>query len=305
MASSSTTPSMPTTSRGRIVLAEVTPVTRRRRWGVRAVLATLVAVLGYAGWAAYRGAFVDLLPDSCVATSGRTQVSLAPEQAANAATIAALSVKRGMPPRAATIAIATAMQESKLRNLRVGDRDSVGLFQQRPSQGWGSAEQILDPVYATNAFYDGLVKVKDYASRPLTEVAQQVQHSAYPEAYAQHEAEAEVWAAVLTGGVPEGLVCRLDPATSAGDPEAVRAALEHQVGTTAVVRGAAVAVDGAGGAGAWAAAAWAVAHAQARSVASVRVGDRVWSRSDADRWRPAPTPSAAGTGLFIVVTTRP
>ena len=104
-------------------------------------------------------------------------------------TITALAVSAACRARAATIAIATAIQESKLRNLDYGDRDSLGLFQQRPSQGWGTEEQILDPVYATNRFYDALVKVKGYESMEITKVAQEVQRSAYPEAYADHEPE--------------------------------------------------------------------------------------------------------------------
>ena len=74
--------------------------------------------------------------------------------------ITAIAIRRGLPPRAATIAIATAIQESKVRNITYGDRDSLGLFQQRPSQGWGTPEQILNPEYSTNKFYDALVKVE-------------------------------------------------------------------------------------------------------------------------------------------------
>src|SRR2546423_3068548 len=110
--------------------------------------------------------------DECTAGSGPQEVSVSTEQAGNAATIAAVAVRRGLPRRAAAIAIATAMQESKLRNLAYGDRDSVGLFQQRPSMGWGSAAQIRDPVYAAGKFYDELVHVPGWAHRPLTEAAQ-------------------------------------------------------------------------------------------------------------------------------------
>ena len=85
--------------------------------------------------------------------------SLSTEQAANAATITAVAVRRELPARAVTIALATALQESKLNNVEYGDRDSVGLFQQRPSQGWGSAGQILDPRYSAGKFFDALVKV--------------------------------------------------------------------------------------------------------------------------------------------------
>ena len=115
-----------------------------------------------------------------------------------------------MPARAATIALATAYQESKLFNIDYGDRDSVGLFQQRPSQGWGSRKQLLDPLYATNAFYDGLDKVGDYESMRVTAAAQLVQRSAYPEAYADHEADARVLASALTGNSPHAFSCRYD-----------------------------------------------------------------------------------------------
>ena len=124
----------------------------------------------------------------------------------------AVAVKRGLPPRAATIAIATAIQESKLRNLRYGDRDSLGLFQQRPSQGWGTEEQILDPVYAPTSFYDALVKIKGYESMEITKVAQEVQRSAYPEAYADHEQEGRILASTISGHSPAGLGCRLNAA---------------------------------------------------------------------------------------------
>ena len=97
-------------------------------------------------------------PDLCTATVDGHTVSLDPEQAEHAGLITAIAVSRGLPARAASIALATAYQESDLRNLEGGDRDSLGLFQQRPSQGWGEPEEILDPVYATNAFYDALVQ---------------------------------------------------------------------------------------------------------------------------------------------------
>jgi hypothetical protein len=109
-----------------------------------------------------------------------------------------------------SIALATAFQESKLVNIDYGDRDSVGLFQQRPSQGWGTAEQILDPVYATNAFYDALEKIEGYEDMAITEAAQQVQRSAYPSAYADHEEDARALASALTGYSPATFSCDLD-----------------------------------------------------------------------------------------------
>ena len=105
---------------------------------------------------------------------------------------------RGLPDRAVVIALATAQQESGLRNLDYGDRDSLGLFQQRPSQGWGTPEQVQDPVYAAGKFYDGLVQVPGWETGRLTEVAQQVQLSGFPEAYQKHQAMAEDLTAALT-----------------------------------------------------------------------------------------------------------
>lgn len=120
------------------------------------------------------------------------------EQASNAAIIYNAAASRGLPAQAAVIGIATALQESTLRNLNHGDRDSLGLFQQRPSQGWGTAAQVTDPVYASNKFYDALVKVPNWASLPVTVAAQRVQRSAYPDAYAKWEAPARAAVDVLS-----------------------------------------------------------------------------------------------------------
>ncbi|MEU4194655.1 hypothetical protein AB0E69_22340 [Kribbella sp. NPDC026611] len=138
-------------------------------------------------------------PEQCQATVGEQTVVLDFEQAESAALIAGIAVRRGLPPRAATIALATAYQESDLRNLAHGDRDSLGLFQQRPSQGWGTAQQVRDPYYATGKFYDALVKVKNYQKLAITVAADKVQRSAFPTAYADHEADARVLASALTG----------------------------------------------------------------------------------------------------------
>ncbi|WP_240796302.1 C40 family peptidase [Streptomyces sp. RFCAC02] len=108
-------------------------------------------------------------------------------QRRNAGIITEVAETRALPPRAAVIAVATAIQESSLKNLEHGDRDSMGLFQQRPSQGWGSRAQLTDPVYSSNRFYDALLSVPDWENRPLTEVAQSVQRSDHPDDYARWE----------------------------------------------------------------------------------------------------------------------
>jgi len=113
--------------------------------------------------------------------------SLSEEQRRNAATIISVARDMGAPPRAWLIALATAMQESTLRNINYGDRDSLGLFQQRPSQGWGSPAEVTDPVYATRIFIERLLEVPRWQDMPVTVAAQTVQRSAFPDAYAKWE----------------------------------------------------------------------------------------------------------------------
>ncbi|MGW2865620.1 C40 family peptidase [Streptomyces sp. NPDC001205] len=112
---------------------------------------------------------------------------LTAEQMSNAKTIVSVGAQMGVPIRGQVVAIATALQESDLRNLPDGDRDSVGLFQQRPSQGWGTVQQIMDPVYSSRKFYNTLLQVDGWQSMPVTVAAQKVQRSGYPTAYAKHE----------------------------------------------------------------------------------------------------------------------
>lgn len=125
---------------------------------------------------------------------------LSEEQAANAVVILRVGQRLHVPERGWVIAIATALQESGLRNLDHGDRDSLGLFQQRPSQGWGSPAQILTPTYAARAFYQALLQVPGWQSLPITQAAQAVQHSAYPNAYATQQARATTIVDAFTGG---------------------------------------------------------------------------------------------------------
>ena len=152
-------------------------------------------------------------PEQCEATVNGQTVVVDLEQAESAAIIAGVAVRRGLPPRAATIALATAYQESGLRNLAHGDRDSLGLFQQRPSQGWGTETQVRDPHYAAGKFYDALVKVKNYQKLAVTVAADAVQRSAFPNAYADHEADARVLASALTGQSKSVFSCTVDTAS--------------------------------------------------------------------------------------------
>ncbi|MEV7087234.1 hypothetical protein AB0O07_15250 [Streptomyces sp. NPDC093085] len=259
----------------------------------------------------------------CVARSGEEQgeggatYSMTPDQASNAATIAAVGASRGLPERAVTIALATAIQESALRNLDHGDRDSLGLFQQRPSTGWGTAEQIQDPVYSAGEFYDHLVKVPGYSRLPLTEAAQRVQRSGFPQAYAKHEPDAALLAAAFTGRSAASLTCTAPLGRTPGDPAKVSAALTRNFGSEVTPedvahgvsvpvppssvpaggeRGASVAGGGAASGDAasgdpvdgytatergWELAHWAVAQSTALRIDQVSYAGRVWRAKEA------------------------
>jgi hypothetical protein len=134
----------------------------------------------------------DLLPNGV--PSDQSTISLDDEQKANAAAIVKASQDMHLPPRAAVIAVATSMQETKLHNYgdlgTANDHDSLGLFQQRPTSGWGSADQLTDPHYATTAFLKSLTEQSDWQHKPLTDAAQTVQVSAYGDRYAQWEKQA-------------------------------------------------------------------------------------------------------------------
>lgn len=288
---------MPTPDDGLVLTEDHRP---RRRWVGRLVVLVVVAAVVVAGYQAYRATQRAFFSASCSVTAAGTTFTFSPEQTANAALIAAISVKRGLPPRAATIALATAIQESKLLNLTYGDRDSVGLFQQRPSQGWGTKEQILDPAYSTNRFYDALVKVKNYQTGEITKVAQAVQRSGYPEAYADHEQQGRVLASTLTGQSPAGLGCRVEPVVQAADGTAVAADLLAQLGTTATRSGAQLTVTVPDATRAWAVAQWAVARAQAYGIAQVAADGRTWNRSEDDSALTWGQGGSAGTGTVVI-----
>lgn len=119
--------------------------------------------------------------------AGTSMRDLSDEQRRNAATIIGVARDMGAPPRAWLVALATAMQESTLRNIDYGDRDSLGLFQQRPSQGWGSPAEVTDPVYSTRIFIERLLEIPGWEGLPVTVAAQRVQRSAFPDAYAKWE----------------------------------------------------------------------------------------------------------------------
>lgn len=279
---------------------------RRFRRAIVAVLAlALVAGAIYAIVAILQRS-ETLVSERCLAVMGSESYELATDQAANASLITAISVQRGLPPRAASIALATAMQESKLRNINYGDDagpDSRGLFQQRPSQGWGTEAQVMDPAYATNAFYNGLIKIPGYETMEITQAAQQVQRSAFPRAYAQHENMGRAFASALTGHSESALTCELRMPEAAGDPAAVVQELTTAFGPQrATVQGRSVQLD-ITGTQAWAVAHWAVANAKSLSITQVDVGGQTWNREKRSGWIASAAPSESVTITVSAPTT--
>lgn len=233
---------------------------------VLAAVIVVVVVLSHSDKVATPGCTVTVPPSG--GQQDPTQFTLQPDQMSNAATIAAVASKEGLPAHAVTVALATALQESKLRNLSGGDRDSVGLFQQRPSQGWGTPEQLQDPVYAATAFYEKLTKLDGWESMPVTQAAQSVQRSGAPDAYAQWEPEARVAAAALTGQYPAALTCR-NIAVGPARADLVQTAVA-ELGT-ARLSGAHPAAQG------WAISAWLVARAPTVGVDKVSFAGQSWT----------------------------
>ena len=250
-------------------------------------------------------------PPGCQAGTGETSIPLDTDQAGIAATIAGIAARHRLPQRAVTIALAAALQETKLQNLDYGDRDSVGVFQQRPSQGWGSTAELENPVYATTKFFAALVKVPGYTKMPVDQAAQDVQHSADGSAYDQWTGLATLLAGYFTGASPAGVSCWYTPAgqgahadlaeamkqlTATFGPASKDAVLvgmttvrsgEKKERTTAVVH---VQRDGA-----WTVAAFLVAHAQQYGISQIRYAGYVWNAANGSMgWQRVSGSTASG-----------
>ncbi|MFH0519729.1 heavy metal transporter [Streptomyces sp. M41] len=312
-------------------MPELSPSPKRRGRLLRRGASFLV-LLAVAGYLAVQYVTGGTGAPGCQVVSGKgdgARYEFTPEQAVNAATIAAVGTGRGLPERAVTIALATALQESTLRNISHGDRDSLGLFQQRPSQGWGTERQIMDPIYSAGIFYEHLVKVRDYTELPLTVAAQRVQRSGFPDAYAKHEPDAALLASALTGRSAATLTCEGRPGiTRTAGPDAVRAALVRDFGRDALLpagaevgasdttdpaptasgdggdeRTVVLPVTGDGGAKGgravdergWQLAHWAVANASDLHIKRVSYAGREWTAGNTDsQWRAGGAPGASG-----------
>jgi hypothetical protein len=274
-------------------------VPTHRRWlRILAVLGSAAVLLSSAGYALFGRSrpvapYVPP-PPGCQAGTGVAAIPMATDQAAIAATIAGVAARDGLGRQAVVIAFATALQESQMQNLDYGDRDSVGVFQQRPSQGWGSTAELEDPVYATSKFFAALVRVPGYAKLPIDQAAQDVQHSADGSAYQQWAEVATLLAGDFTGAAPAGVSCWFTPA---GKPDL--AAAERELTRTFGPQGrrgvmVAVTNDRSGKNGrdgsvavvrvqrgaAWTVASWLVANAQDYGISEVRYAGYEWSAAD-------------------------
>src|SRR5215831_8437270 len=260
--------------------------TTSRRAVLTPGIVLLVIGLALVGYFVLRQGKPLLTGSGCQAGRGAAAVSLDPEQAAIAATIAGVAHQRSMPPHAVMVAYAAALQESKLHNLSYGDRDSVGVFQQRPSEGWGPAWRLKDPVYASSKFFQALASVPGYRHKPVYRAAQAVQHSADGSAYVQYQPEAAALAADFTGHSAHAVWCWSAGAGPAkADLTAARQGLTDAFGPVSSHRAAtpgddpAMLVRAPRPAVGWAVAAWLVTHAARYGIHDVRYGGFQWRQS--------------------------
>jgi len=265
----------------------------------------MLATGGYLIYNTYRHIVAPLLATpGCQAGTGQQAWPLDSGQAAVAATIAGVAVRYRLPREAVTIAYATAMQESKMENLNYGDRDSVGIFQQRPSEGWGTATQLEDPVYATTVFFRALVKIPGYTRLPVYQAAQDVQHSADGSAYQAYATVAASLAGSFAGAQAHAVTCWYSPASHGAN---VRAAWRDMAATfgrpgrnralegMTTARSEKSAVFRVRRADGWTVASWLVTHADSYGITRLRYGGYEWRASISETsWQREPGPASAG-----------
>lgn len=257
------------------------------------LLLAIVATLAVVVWHLVTGRKVGFIPpaEQCLATINGQTASLDLEQSHYASVIVGEALARGLEPRAASIALATAMQESNLHNLGAGegDRDSVGLFQQRPSMGWGSSTQLNDPWYASGRFYAALVKVPDWRTGNINDVAQEVQKSGVPDGYTKHVDAARTIASSATGFSALSMSCS-NRETTPGHAADLAGFMRRAFPSARVsVEGKRVVVSGLKDTAQWAAAHLAMMNTGADGVNQVSVAARSWT-NDTGRmadWKPA------------------
>jgi hypothetical protein len=250
----------------------------RSRAAAAAVVVVVVLAVGYL---AIQHRMATERATACLAGSGSNALALSVSQAGVASTIAGVASKRAMPSRAVAIAYAAALQESKLSNLPYGDRDSVGVFQQRPSEGWGTKQQIENPVYASTRFLAALAAVPGYLHMPIYAAAQAVQRSADGSAYGQYAGMGTELAKAFTGNSPHAVWCSYGAAVGkARLPAAARALTSaygplqskytHDPSASIAVREPRLG---------WSVAGWLVSHAASYGITYVRFRDYEWHAS--------------------------
>jgi hypothetical protein len=254
------------------------PSGRRRRFARVMFAIAIIGLIVAAGLFAKSRMTGNSVAVGCRVEGSGTSYTLDQDQAANAATITGIALRDGLPDHAVTIALTAALQESNLHNLEYGDRDSLGLFQQRPSQGWGSPKQLVQPTYAASAFFKQLVKVPSWQSLPVTEAAQRVQRSAAPDEYTKWEDTATDIAAALTGEVPVGLACHYRPFESPAPAPSFTSTLQSETGVTSL---AANLTDQRS----WSVAAWLIGHADEYRIVSVALRGQRWTAASG-AWKP-------------------
>lgn len=278
----------------------------RSRWvGVGAALVVVLVTLAVALAEFGHSPIAPSTGDGCLVHGGEFDVPLSTGQAGLAATIAGVANHRAMPVRAVSIAYATALQESGLENLPYGDRDSVGVFQQRPSQGWGTRRQLLDPIYATTRFFAALAAIPGYFRLPIYQAAQDVQRSADGSAYIQYAPQSAVMATGFTGTAPRSVWCWYESGISGrGHLAAADKKLAAAFGRLKVrhIGDPTMAIKVPDRAAGWAVACWLVTHATSYRVRTVRFAGYQWLESHGQKgWRKA-RPSRRWPAVRLTVT---
>lgn len=227
-----------------------------------------------------RGMDDKIVQEQCLSyfKSGNNHLDL--EQAKNAAWISATAIKENLPAQAAVVAVATAWQESNLRNISHGDLDSIGLFQQRPSQGWGTVTELSDPVKSTEIFYKALVKIDKWEDLSINDAAQKVQRSGVPDGYKKWEEAAQTTGDAFTGELPAAFSC-LVRSHDNKDPQELAKMITKAYGSqvSAKVDNGKLLIESTNPKLVWGASSFAIAHTDEYGLKKVKIGEQYWENS--------------------------
>ena len=254
---------------------------RKKTAIILVVALVVVGALGFGAWKGYEWLVTRMTPNACYlqVEGAEEPLRITNEQARNASIIVSESYNRGLSEQAAVIALATAWQESGLRNLNYGDRDSLGLFQQRPSYDWGTKEQIMDPWYSSGRFYEELVKFDDWESTDVNDIAQKVQRSGHPEAYRKHETNARALAGAFRGSREGTFTCINRDATGT-DHGALDKVASTVPGVSLQDNGSELVMTANNAGAAWSVTQLALANTSELGVEKVVVGGNEWKQGE-------------------------